>query len=69
MQPAAPPVALFNIERDIPQEPPTSVFCAHPTARRAAYFDYQNPLRRANRVPELRDLEAVQWWPFAAPDE
>lgn len=51
------------------QEPPTSVFCAHPTARRAAYFDYQNPLRRVNRVRELRNLEAVQWWPYAAQDE
>lgn len=51
------------------QEPPTSVFCAHPTARRAAYFNYENSLRRGNQVLELLDLEPVQWWPPAAPDE
>ena len=51
------------------QEPPTSVFCAHPTARRAAYFDHDNPLRRTNQALELLDRETVQWWPPMAPDE
>ncbi len=43
------------------QEVPASICCYHPTARREAYFEAENPLRQVNQA--LGIPRAIHWWP------